>query len=591
MRPGLVPVPAVLALWLAGCVDLRPPPLLEGVGGVHLNDAGATTADGKAPASDGKAPAPGEDAGDERPRAINGHACAEGAGCASSFCVDGVCCASACEGPCRACNVAGLEGTCNAVPSGEDPDDDCGQEAVAICGLDGTCDGRGGCRRYPRGTECGPGSCAASIEHAASTCDDDGRCVAGASRTCATMCKGGSCGTTCASASECQDGFFCMGTCTLKRPVSAACTGGAECGSGFCVDGVCCDNECKQSCYACNLPGSAGTCTVVPAAADPRHDCAAEPAAGCGRAGGCNGKGGCLLHPAGTVCAEASCAGGRQSAAGTCDGLGTCAPGAAHDCGAYTCGAAACRTTCAGDGECTGGNKCTNGACGPPPPPPPPVGLLLRWRFDETTGAVATDSSGNGLDGTYTGEAGTPAPSAMVPPTMFANPGSRAFDMSGRQAVRVSPVPAKLQPASGFTVSFWFRATAVDDVGADAFNLAGGYVVRLKSGTIEWVKHASNASGMMNEVCLSTLTGHLDGKWHHAAGVNDGAGMRFYLDGQSLCTKASTAAPIYALAELSVGRNAGGATTLDFGGNIDDLRIYGRALSAAELTALSMGND
>jgi sialidase-1 len=156
---------------------------------------------------------------------------------------------------------------------------------------------------------------------------------------------------------------------------------------------------------------------------------------------------------------------------------------------------------------------------------------------------------------------------------------------------RLAPLPAKLQLAGGFTVSFWFRTTAVDSVGADAFNLAGGYVVRLKSGTIELVKHATNTSGMMNEVCLSTLTSHLDGKWHHAAGINDATGMSFYLDGTRLCTKPSTAVPIYAPTELSVGRNSAGATTLDFGGNLDDLRVYSRALSPAEITALAMGED
>src|SRR5262249_8782413 len=51
----------------------------------------------------------------------NGTSCMDGAQCQSSFCVDGVCCANACIGPCRSCNQPNNDGTCLPYPQGTDP--------------------------------------------------------------------------------------------------------------------------------------------------------------------------------------------------------------------------------------------------------------------------------------------------------------------------------------------------------------------------------------------------------------------------------------------------------------------------------------
>jgi hypothetical protein len=49
-----------------------------------------------------------------------GAACAAASDCGSGFCADGVCCASACDGTCYACNQAGLLGTCAGLDAVED---------------------------------------------------------------------------------------------------------------------------------------------------------------------------------------------------------------------------------------------------------------------------------------------------------------------------------------------------------------------------------------------------------------------------------------------------------------------------------------
>ncbi|MBI4700864.1 MAG: hypothetical protein HY744_06825 [Deltaproteobacteria bacterium] len=71
-----------------------------------------------------------------------GESCQVAGECASGYCPaqDGVCCASACDGPCQACVKAKTgqgAGTCAPVLAQTDPDDE--------CALSNTCDGAGSC--------------------------------------------------------------------------------------------------------------------------------------------------------------------------------------------------------------------------------------------------------------------------------------------------------------------------------------------------------------------------------------------------------------------------------------------------------------
>src|SRR5688572_30767123 len=82
-----------------------------------------------------------------------------------------------------------------------------------------------------------------------------------------------------------------------------ACSAASQCASGQCVDEICCNVACAGVCQACDVAGAVGTCTPVPAGADPDGECAQQTSSSCGQDGTCDGAGACRRYAAGTQCA------------------------------------------------------------------------------------------------------------------------------------------------------------------------------------------------------------------------------------------------------------------------------------------------
>ncbi|AUX20000.1 hypothetical protein SOCEGT47_004570 [Sorangium cellulosum] len=93
-------------------------------------------------------------------KAANGQECTAPEDCGSGNCVDGVCCDTACDGTCMACNVAESAGTCSPIALGGEDADNC--EATQVC------DGEGACKLKPRE------ACTDDAECASNNCLDTG---------------------------------------------------------------------------------------------------------------------------------------------------------------------------------------------------------------------------------------------------------------------------------------------------------------------------------------------------------------------------------------------------------------------------------
>ena len=238
---------------------------------------------------------------------VAGTACKAGSTCSTGFCVDGVCCDTACKESCNGCvrtATGKADGTCALAQAGQDPHGDCKDDGAPTCKQDGLCDGKGACESYAS-SSCTPSPCAKN---------DD-------------------------------------------------------CTSGFCADGVCCDKACDGKCEACTKAkkgaGADGACGPVAKATDPDIDCGTLGKGVCKGSGTCDGAGACEASTKGKACAAAACSDAvTLAAAAKCGSAGDCTP-ETTDCTPFVCDAkaVACTKSCAKDGDCAPGAKCMNGVC------------------------------------------------------------------------------------------------------------------------------------------------------------------------------------------------------------------------------------
>ena len=175
---------------------------------------------------------------------------ADGTVCSTGNCVDGVCCDTACNGTCQACNLPGSVGTCTAIPDGTDPGDECGTGNV--------CNGTGGCRSNadmamgPDMTSTdmamGGGGAGGGGGGAGSGGAGGGGGAGGSGGAGGGGGAGGSGGAGGGGGAGDQDlGSGAGGTGGAGGggsgggAVGATCTSDADCASGICTDGVCTD--------------------------------------------------------------------------------------------------------------------------------------------------------------------------------------------------------------------------------------------------------------------------------------------------------------------------------------------------------------
>lgn len=300
---------------------------------------------------------------------LNGSGCRYATECASGHCVDGVCCATACDVPCMSCDHPGKAGRCLPVPDGTADVNDLCHAGTGLCADTGLCQA-GLCVKPAAGTVCATATCSGSVLSQTAVCNGAGQCQAASTRDCAPFrCVpaggGAACLEACSGDADCVAPAICRsGSCGLKTN-GGSCADDVQCQSGICADGVCCNARCSGGCRSCALTGSVGTCTMVPAgSADPRGTCPDQGARTCGTNGRCDGAGECQRYVAGTLCAGETCSGGSYTPPSSCDDGGHCVRPSSRSCSPYACNGPRCYESCAASSSCLPPNECLGGSCG-----------------------------------------------------------------------------------------------------------------------------------------------------------------------------------------------------------------------------------
>src|SRR5450759_2617768 len=146
----------------------------------------------------------------------NGSTCTADTQCTNGHCADGVCCATVCTG-CNACSntLTGKDnGTCAPVLSGQIAHNACTDEtATNQCGNDGTCDGKGACRKVGASHTCKAASCSSDGKTftPTTTCDGNGACTIATGQDCGGFqCATTGCLKTCTKDIDCGADNYCL---------------------------------------------------------------------------------------------------------------------------------------------------------------------------------------------------------------------------------------------------------------------------------------------------------------------------------------------------------------------------------------------
>ncbi|HUT30766.1 MAG TPA: LamG-like jellyroll fold domain-containing protein [Sedimentisphaerales bacterium] len=214
---------------------------------------------------------------------------------------------------------------------------------------------------------------------------------------------------------------------------------------------------------------------------------------------------------------------------------------------------------------------------------PADADVVAYWTFDETSGTVLHDSSGNGHEG------------ALVGGLSFDNDSvagvvGNALHFDGSDDAVLFPKSFSL-PSDAFTIAFWFSPDFPLNSGSEQFSLLDcskfsryfsvGFN-RLRQGKVGF--HFGDKEE--NNTLISETNGWNASTWYHICVTFDGNDLKMYVGGKQESTLRATGS--HGSWQVRIGIDRSGKQA--FRGRIDDMQIYGGALAAGTIARLGRPN-
>jgi len=202
--------------------------------------------------------------------------------------------------------------------------------------------------------------------------------------------------------------------------------------------------------------------------------------------------------------------------------------------------------------------------------------LKGSWHFDEGSGTTAYDDSGNGNNGTIYGA------------TWVSGKFGQALSFDGVDDYVEIPNSASLNPTNEITVEAWFYPVSYTS-GTGWHGIVGK--APYTNGYLLWVEETGSVSGLIyvGGIRYNVYSGYNAplNQWTHAVYTVKQGRMDIYINGQ---WRAKTDIPTGAFNTntnpLRIAGQGEDSTQPWFRGLIDDVRIYNRALTDAEISDL-----
>ena len=221
-------------------------------------------------------------------------------------------------------------------------------------------------------------------------------------------------------------------------------------------------------------------------------------------------------------------------------------------------------------------------------PAAPTNGLVLYYPMESLTQGSTPDASGSSLNGRVVAATGT----ARLASSLKGYGRALVLDGQAHQYVDVPTSP--VLDVNTYTLSAWVRYTGVENdktLGRwEVMEKAGAYWMNVRTNGLVRVGGFYGGCANPNWQNFDSTRAVPVGRWKHVAETYDGTWLRVYIDGRAAGAKRVTGRTCVSGEPLAVGAKNNptkGLLEAFWDGRLDEVRIYGRALSATEVRQLA----